>query len=260
MIYLLSEDLRETARMLDDKALDWQIKAVAQALCNAHYFVAETERASIGYENYRAIIDLIPLTLNEKNDHYTAWTSECRANYDWLVEMALACCEECIFRYNPQYTELYNDKIKIMQGVTIQRHRLHSVIEWARDNAPDLCGNYELKPVECDGMVLGYRQEPAPTPFPLVMPEQYYSDALKIGSDLLNYDGLRWQTIISYRNYYRARIKKSNQCDGCKSGVQISKTGMHIVPYPSGGMRCQRHEYLPKWTRRPIPEFLEGTL
>jgi hypothetical protein len=214
MIYLLSEDLQETARMLDDKALDWQIKAVVQALCNAHYFVAETERASIGYENYRAIIDLIPLTLNEKNDHYTAWTSKCRANYDWLVEMGMMCFEEHLYRFD-DYPDLGCGK---------------NVLLWARDNAPELCGNYELKPVECDGLVLGYRQEPAPTPFPLVMPEQYYSDALKIGSDLLNDDGLRWQTIISYRNYYRARIKKNNQCDGCK------------------------------WTRREVPELLEDLL
>lgn len=34
-----------------------------------------------------------------------------------------------------------------------------------------------------------------------------------------------------------------NQCDGCNAGYPIDENGLHIVPYPSGTMVCQKNKY-----------------
>lgn len=34
-----------------------------------------------------------------------------------------------------------------------------------------------------------------------------------------------------------------NQCDGCNAGYPTDENGLHIVPYPSGPMVCQKLKY-----------------
>lgn len=40
----------------------------------------------------------------------------------------------------------------------------------------------------------------------------------------------------------RYKVSK-NQCDGCNAGYPIDANGLHIVPYPSGTMVCQKTKY-----------------
>ena len=58
-----------------------------------------------------------------KKTHYnhpcTIWSRECIENVDWLVEQCIALCQEYTYRYD-------------------RRHKCQDVIEWCRDNPPEL--------------------------------------------------------------------------------------------------------------------------
>jgi hypothetical protein len=223
MIYLLSEDPQENARMLDDKALDKQIKAVAKVLCNVHWYpVEEGEYKCQGVQN--EVTEKYSVDSEEEfyKCKYSQWASECRANYDWLVAMGIALCEEHAYRFwQPN----------IIHPIV----KYEKVIAWALQNAPDLARG-------------------AMTTFPICVPAQYIE---YLSSTVREGQAKPVDIVQSYRNYYRSSIKKNNQCDGCRSAVPRSKTDWHSVPYPSGGMRCQQGKYLPEWTRRPVPGLLE---
>lgn len=136
MICLLDEDAAECAKALDDKSLDKQIDSIAQTLCHVHYI--------IGFHALRGNNHSVLLLPEFYNDEYTNWARECVANYKKLVDIGLACCDEYNLRYNPGATYLFGtieeqkEKVVVMQGLTIKKHKHHAVIEWARDNVPDL--------------------------------------------------------------------------------------------------------------------------
>jgi hypothetical protein len=151
------------AQELDDKTLDKQIKAIAQVLCNVHHMKDTKD---------------IPLQLHKtvKTNDVLNWLLECLANYLKLIDMGLACCEEWEYRFNDikikggTHYVLDNDPDK--KKIKYNRHKLQPVVEWARDNMPDLPKYQHTKIAENNNVSWLYNEEQA-TPFPLVMPEKY---------------------------------------------------------------------------------------
>jgi hypothetical protein len=220
---------------LDDKTLDKNIRAIAKTLCNVHYELLFNKRDGdlklLREEDRQKWIN-IPLGWStSKTVEYTKWASECRANYLKLVEMALALRDEHCYRHI-RYAGIYGDE------------KYFEAIIWASTNTPDLPRYFGLStdPTEDPGVPRSF--DGKTTPFPLAIPNNYYSEPLKMASDLLNEEGLQWQTIVSYRNYYRAKIK-----------AQIHKLDNSIG---CGCPECDKNfwDKYPKWTRRDKPSYL----
>lgn len=54
-----------------------------------------------------------------------------------------------------------------------------------------------------------------------------------------------WLAVVLYcqqKNDIRDKVAE-NQCDGCKAGYPIGSNNMHLIPYPSGSMVCQKDKY-----------------
>jgi hypothetical protein len=217
MIYLLHENAEENAKMLDDRSLDKQIKAIAQTLCNVHHLYWDSIYPNqlrnhksglslLGREQVEHClekIDNIPLQSRGlvDPDAFTNWAAECRANYLKLVEMGLACCKERVYRAISKFGHI--DTL------------YQPAIEFARDNVLDLQEKLDRVGLP----VIDTDPDYCPTThFPLCVPEQYKQLAYK-----LSYPAIIDETSIieSYRNYYRAKIKKGikTKCITCKSGT-----------------------------------------
>jgi hypothetical protein len=68
---------------------------------------------------------------------------------------------------------------------------------------------------------------------------------LKIEYPHLNKHQAAWLAVVRYckqQNDLRDQAVE-NQCDGCKAGYPIGLNNMHVVPYPSGSMICQKQKY-----------------
>jgi hypothetical protein len=221
---------------LDDKTLSQQVKAIAQVLCNAHHRMLRK-------------VDNIPLPpKNIEKCNYSLWVNQCLANYKKLVEVGLACCEEYTFRFSERGQDnKWKDAgwidFSIPYYKEIKQPKLQPVIEWARDNVPDLPHYYAPnKGKICCGTnweynLCGHTIEE--TPFPLVMPEEYikyecYEHKTCINSKTID-------IIESCRNYYRAKLQKiidkGCPCDNCLC---------------MGATKC----LMPTWTRREKPSWL----
>jgi hypothetical protein len=180
MIYYLHEDVGECARMLDDRSLDKQIKMIAQTLKIVYY------RHSKHYTHL------------DKKNKYADWASECVANYLKLVEMGLACIQECYYRWNEPIPE--NTPYKYSEA-----------IEFARDNVPDLpiyygsTGEALANPKQMLEYYLDDSHDGKITPFPLLMPEKYLDPLIYPSHHPYRFN----QDIIvkAYRNYYCIKIK-----------------------------------------------------
>lgn len=240
MIYLLSEDPSECAKMLSDADLDKQIIAIAQVLCNAHW-LRFARLYSPNAELFESLQKTVPLKEDKHLESpYSYWAQECRANYLKLVEMGLRTCEEYNYRY----------------GLNVE-HKLFKVILWARDNVPifdfdKILDNY----VNIGNDIAGLLSEQT-TSFPLVMPYKYKPDAKLLASDDFDFIGY---AVKCYRNYYRAILKKkyfklikckdcNTECDGeCNVCFDIDTgkpTGFH---YNTDAI---------KYTRRTPPAWLD---
>jgi hypothetical protein len=216
---------------LDDRTLEKQIKAIAQVLCNVHYYAhVETNVKDIPLEqNYGAYLA------------FTNWAGKCLANYNELVRMGVACIQECYFRWNEPIPE--NTSYKYAE-----------VIEWAKQTKPAL-EEHGTKVVDVNGSprFLAMPKNET-TPFPLVMPDKY--KRYPLGVDTFN------KAIEeSYRNYYRAKLQKPRkikckECDGFWTLV------FNNEDYDKNCPRCEAKGYIkkqitPKWTRRETPEYLK---
>jgi uncharacterized protein involved in tolerance to divalent cations len=217
---------------LDDDTLEEQIKAIAQTLCNVHYL-----RMRMNNETYLFIEAYkIPMLPKRHHDLFSLWAKECLANYNELVNTGLACCNEYVWRFSDFEWE---DRIKkdqegnylyeyseIVGTNELKEHELQPVIKWAMNNVPDLpvitCVNFYdkrngKKPLY--GRRWFERVEQI-TPFPVVMPKKYFSGMFDYKDEEIKHD-----VIQSYRNYYRAKLKKLKNA--------------------------------PTWTGRQMPEWLE---
>jgi hypothetical protein len=67
----------------------------------------------------------------------------------------------------------------------------------------------------------------------------------KIAYPHLNKQQAAWLAVVRYckqKNDLRDKAAE-NQCDGCKAGYPIGLNNMHLMPYPSGSMVCQKDKY-----------------
>lgn len=192
IIYLLPPE------ELDDKTLDKQIEAVAQTLCNVHHIHIgkSVPFGTYGIEFLHAKVpdDGLYFLDFEGEEEIIKWCLKCRANYLKLVEMGLACCEEYTFRRNDKGRAIFAGDFPDGEIVSKQ-HRLQPVIEFARDNVPDL-------PVSVVTLTEFCKTRGA-TSFPLVMPKEY----ILSGCDIYK-PTAEVYIITSYRNYYRAKLPK----------------------------------------------------
>lgn len=169
-IYIVYTDYTLCAEYFDDKSLKKMIKDIAHVLCNVHHIFNERKILNID----KGIIIEVPIEYKKYKSfeplaQWAEWIRECRANYNYLVNLGMHCCIELI-----SYREILECK------------KYQLAIDLASDNIPDLpnLGGHPR---------LGYAYM---TEFPLVMPKKY----LKI------YPYSMVQVIDSYRNYYQEKI------------------------------------------------------
>ena len=236
MIYILHESPIECDKLLDDKALGKMISAIARVLSNVCYW-------SLNYGQYsetpsKHYKDDVPLKPDVRKDLYqwSQWARTCRANYQRLLEYAMACCKEWIYRFNDGISFEDSCKFFSLPLDILKLHKLHYVIAWCDDNVPEL-------PVLCthNGGYLKYKpydpEHPCTcddhTPFPLV-PDKY----IKEGVYMPLRDG-DTTTALCYRAYYKAKLrKKLKKCDCFSLPCELSK--------------C----ICVAWTNRSVPDFL----
>lgn len=246
-IFILANDPKRRAEYLDDESLDKMIKDISQVLCNVHHDLLDEKENLI---NKRTDLEIIPSNFHWECMHkeipldsifvsknglleWSRWARECLANYNYLVGLGLLCLFE--YRY-------------VRHG-GIKQHKFHHVINFARDNVPDLpvgvCtienGNLKKTP-DTVGEYEAIFGLGIITPLPLVMPKKYIKADL---SNQLNntipgevFNG----TILAYRNYYQGKLKQK-QCmkhDACIYAQQ--KCCLRTKPY---------------WTSREKPEWLK---
>jgi hypothetical protein len=239
-IYILGDKTHEE---LDDESLGEMISACAQALVNVHWFYFYTYAVCTTPENP-------PLKATEQ-DKWSRWARECLANYNALLAHAQACCEEYedrfrCFRCSGAGVELnlgeWGD-CPACNGGCSKPHKRQQVIEWCEQNKPDLCK------WRTDTMFPESAQ-----PWPLVMPEEYFvytNDLIKSKSyvkpECNPYKSFEHElnVIESYRNYYRAKITE-----------RINKKVFKLVKDSKLDELCKK-EFMPTWTRRSKPEWLE---
>jgi len=177
MIYILGTP-QETAQALDDKSLDRMIKDIAQVLCNVHW-LDHAIRYSPNLERFEKLENSVPLKEKSLNTcSWSQWAKDCEANYLYLVELGLELMVEHV------YPRCLGPTNKYMEAIL-----------WAKGNVPVLTGDEYMT---------------CPLYFPLVMPKKYY----RCNCDEKGYFRCDWgseqiNTIESYRNYYRSKLKGS---------------------------------------------------
>ena len=121
-IFVLDENPVKAARYACDKHVVKMVLESAQLLCSAH---------PDGEAPYKQAF---------YNHPCSCWTRACTENYSWLVDHALALCDEYSHRYG-------------------RTHKSEEVIRWCDDNRPDI-------PI---GMMCDH---------PLCMPEEVKKDSV----------------------------------------------------------------------------------
>jgi hypothetical protein len=186
------------------------------------------------------------------------WANTCLANYNALLAYALACCEEWEYRH-----AIVLDKIECRE------HEYQDVIAWCSENKPDLPRLEVVRPGEDINGNL----------FPLVMRQKYIvldgelspkkpDDYAFIASHI----HIKPNITESYRNYYRARLRKMarKKCilEMCSNGKVLIDTSScsrkcelsdNICEHAQDCYHCNGKGYItqePTWKRRERPEFL----
>lgn len=246
MILILSQDVAELASMLDDKQLDKQIKAVAQALCDIHYILLSEQKPS----NLVELIGNIPLPSKYFYCPFRKWGMECRSNYLKLVEIGLACCDEWVYRFPVQLEDCES-----YEEAEMYEHKKQSVIMWARDNVPDLPKNEHWKMVDTNRDNALFHPYEEVTPYPHIPKKVYdywYVNAFYCEDQEIKENA----TYLAYRDYYRAILQKRKEkkikhdfCGGTGEGFWEG----------NNCEGCAGKGYIQKpitWTRRNVPNFL----
>ncbi len=228
-IYILSNEHKETARSLDDKSLDKQIKDIAQVLCNVHHmqskYACQACDRGFEYEECTCMVDHgipLPSRLNKdwKFGEWEHWVHECRANYLWLGELGLELIKEFNIR----------GQVPSLKGLYIMQ-----AIHWARENVPGLPDKDEFF-----GDQYAIHTYGKITSLPLVMPKKYIIgdcyDTKKKEIFLLSVNN-----ILSYRNYYQA-----------KSQQQIRRSSALDCMCDTWCKKCKNIQ----WTNRQKPEWI----
>lgn len=174
MIYILSNDHKETASMLDDKSLDKQIRDIAQVLMSLH-----VARKTEGYSQFN---------FTYKKSKWLDWITQCKANYLWLVGLAEACFDELDYRglYLPQAKRSKKNKLILFDSWL-----------WAIDNVPDLPESKKFNI---------YSGFDIANPIPLIMPKKYIKQCSAVTSPCSSH------IIDWYRNFYEAKLLSKDKC------------------------------------------------
>lgn len=189
MIYILSHDIQEISKLLDDKSLNTMIKDVGQVLQYAQKDLLKTykEYQQDGLNTYQ-----MP---NNKIQQWWGWARECQANYLYLVELGLLCQKEVSNR-----------------GLRNRTVKHEEAIWWARDNVPDLpeACRCRTAPIcmsnECDEI---------PADFPIIVPKKY--QVMRLNSSQYGYDP-KVSVVESYREWYKTKIKQKYKCRWVEKG------------------------------------------
>jgi hypothetical protein len=263
MILILHDNPKNNAELYSDKWLEEMISACADVLRFVRLCAIYDPFESGEREWFRvtAIIGDISITREHALYDWQKWARSCRANYTRLLEYARACCDEWIFRNNPEATYLIGDfddlekpdEIVIMQGLTIKKHKHHDVIAWLSDNQPDLpnCADKEQRCTpDCTGPNCYWDKNAQP--FPLVMPDKFKQAP---------YPDHQEAVIASYKGYYAHLLQKAarKKCKTCVGSGEVHgyvEGGDQIV---DDCISCKATGYIttaPVWSRRDKPEWL----
>jgi len=113
IFYVHADPIVAAQQLADDHIRKMQIES-AQMCCTAHW---ETGSEA-------------PYKRAHKNHPSTIWTRQSIQHYDWLVEHGLEICREFELRYG-------------------KLHATQKVLEWCRDNKPNLPDNGFVAPPKC---------------------------------------------------------------------------------------------------------------
>ena len=113
IFYIDPDPISSAQQLADDHIRKMQIES-AQMCCTAHW--------SVGNE--------APYKRAHYNHPSTKWTRESIQHYRWLVQHGLEICSEFIKRYG-------------------KLHKSQAVLEWCRDNEPNLPDNGFTPPPQC---------------------------------------------------------------------------------------------------------------
>lgn len=216
-IYILDDDTKKIAEALDDKSLDWMIKDIANVFKIVH-----------------GKIEFISSGIND----WSKWARQCVANYEYLVSLGMELCIEYQYRFGKSCwycDEGYDDEdctCLPLNGHHKDAHKKQLVIEWARDNIPDLPTWIITK---------GISNVYDPTPFPIVIPKKYL--IMRLNSSPYGYDP-QPIALESYRKYFEYKVYKKV----LGTASLLEDTVPKIFTYDAGK--------LPKWTHREKPDWL----
>lgn len=106
-IFFLDVNLQKSAEYHVDKHVTKMRIELAQLACAAHHLTGTSS-------------DMIPYKLTHKNHPSSIWTRESLSNYNYIVNLGFALCEEMIHRHKTKYQKCI------------------AVFEWLRDNQPNI--------------------------------------------------------------------------------------------------------------------------
>jgi hypothetical protein len=142
IFYIHPDPIKAALDLADDHIRKMQIES-AQMCCTTHWETGSTAPYKRAHWNHPS----------------TIWTRQSIQHYRWLVKHGLEICNEFVKRYSKQ-------------------HKTKEVLEWCRDNEPNIPDNGFISPPQC-------------------MPDEYKME----------------DTIEAYRNFYindKIKIKKLN--------------------------------------------------
>lgn len=240
MIYILDNDTAQIAQALDDRSLSRMISEIAQVLCAAHW-ILHNESSSPSDLNLPPLPSGTTESTLDLRRPWSQWARSCLANYNYLVELGMRCCEEWSYRFsNVNLKITYNLKsaTKNVDKKYYHQHKHQHVIEWAKSNVPDLPKN-ECTLDSCqkctDDNKFYYG-----TPVPLAMPDRF-----NFVKECMRAKDTPEATINSYRAYYQHNLQKG-----------LRRVKKHSVPDYMGGTTTP-DPIIPKWTCRTQPDWLK---
>lgn len=220
-IYILDNNPELCSQYLDDRSLDKQIREITVALINAHCKYTQKPIYTVRADT--------PIPARRPNHKWSQWARECKANYLYLVELADACGKEIYYR---------------QRGKQKIHDKYYPILEWARDNVPDLPEKRVIGYPVGFGYPTGTREIPRQE-VPLFMPKKYRLGKWYLQNPTRNPLNTEYCKIESYRNYYTAKLNHQ-KVNAVKQAVKNIMTVKDNTAF------------FPQWTNRNKPKWLNS--